>query len=363
MYLGMGHSDDGLLWSVRVVVITVIAVWRIRQVKPTTESRMITAAITALAVALVFDGIQRSHFAMTYWATTIAAAGLEIMLCAMIGYYAAADGSALAWSLLRVVCCWAAVAALVIAAVLITLPAAPESLYAQHNWRAQTYSLAESGSFPVATAVSSVLAGRAARRARGVLRWGLHLAWLALALFTAETLWWAIKYALTTWTDHRAPAVVQSAFKVGFLGAAALFAASLATVAAAHRIRQVGSIVPAYRDVRAARTLSRDLSDAIPEYTYPRTGRPALLLRAHAARYQSAIELRDRLVTISPVVAAELDPAHWNDPEQVAVTIARLHRDDRLRPRKGQGPQPILTNRAADIIALARAYARHTTQQ
>lgn len=174
-----------------------------------------------------------------------------------------------------------------------------------------------------------------------------------------------IMFIADMWIQHagqQPPAVLATGERLVYLLGTLGWVASFAAVAAAHRSRQLTAMWRAVRENQLLHRLLRDLEAmSPPALTYPRTGRTPLMLRPHAGLLRTRIECRDRLVTISPAISDELDPADCQRPDRVAQVLAHLHRRGTAQSARPVKPVAILTTGGTgtdELIELARAYAQ-----
>lgn len=375
----MNYNSDYNL-PLRIGFVVLIGAWRCWQMtrRPRTpESTAITAAILTLAASLVFEALaeaQSEHGQRAYILAAVQNLFLFGMFAALTAYYAAADGTrkgqSIAWTVATIGTVTAAVNLLAGIAV-----DPNRRLWDFQHLDSLTYYVTTSVFFPVACAGSSLLAYRIARRSTGPLRPALGLSSIALGVltivsaFTPYAYWVGHRHGIATGTGPQAAftGALGVFMYVGFIGGCLLLVISFAAVAIAHRGRQLTATWAAWRDVRTLRHLRDDLSLIAPEKSFPRTGWTPMLLLPHAARVTACIEVRDRLVMVSPALAAELDPADHCNPLAVAGALHRLHNDGIAhKPLQIVPAVPILTAASAGekdlLIPTARHYAQLKTQ-
>ncbi|KZM75505.1 hypothetical protein [Nocardia terpenica] len=362
----------------RIAVTVLIGVWRCWQMthrKPTAESLAITVAILAACVAGCLETLSaaqaRSVTGRPYITASLQTWTLMIMLVALCVYYAAGHATPAARNLIYTVAGIGAVSA--VATLVSGVTVTPgRALWDFEHTDTLTWYFTSALFFPVATFAAGLLAARAARRATGALRVALGLATTGLWILALNGLVMPFGF----WSGHRAASIgigpqdalaepLKAIVFVGYIVGGVVVVLSWAAVAVAHRTRQLRATWIATLDARAMRRLRDDLGTIGPYLTFPRAGWTPLLLRPHTARMTARIECRDRLVTFSPRLADELDPAAYQDPDSVAAALVRLRRAGALyQPDSQVAAAPILIIPGADgrdqLIPLARSYARQS---
>ncbi len=359
-------------WWLRAAVFAIVAVWRVHQTvrRPSLASMLISVIFVAIAANMPLEAWAHAESQRVdgrpFIASAIQTLALLVAWCAACAYYAHADGSPLAWRITTVVAVLAVVTAAATIAAGLAVPAG-EPLY---NFGRTTpisaevtrYYLLVLSYFPVSLAAGGYLAARTARRSRGPLRVAMAMAavgqWL---LATSSPL-----LVLRIWAHHSGwnlPGWVVWLWGWAYFAGALIWVASFGAVAAAHRTSQLTSLRRAWRNTRALRHLLHDLEDISPStLAYPRTGRTPLLMRPHAALLRTRIECRDRLVTISPYLGADLPEGSRQQPVAVAEAIARIRHHDTIPDTPPRAPSvAILTVEGTDrdlLAELADCYTR-----
>ncbi|MFR9752341.1 hypothetical protein ACL02S_15065 [Nocardia sp. 004] len=339
----------------------------------------ITVAILALGGSLIFEALANaqsdSGSAYTYLTAAIKTVFLFIMFSALTGYYAAADGTDRGRRVAFTVTVIGGISAAAVLGSGVTVTPGRQLWDFQHT-DTLTYYVSTAIFFPVACLGAGLLATRLARRALGSLRFALGLGaaalWLlaAVSAFTPYSYW--VGYRSGTSSPDGPHANIDGPLGVflfvGFIGGCLMLVISFGAVAIAHRTRQLRATWIALFDLRAMRHLRDDLSRVAPELSFPRSGWKPIMLRPHTARTTARIECRDRLVRLSPKIAAELDPDDHQNPDAVAAVLYRLYREGSLhQPHESVPAVPILTdprtNGRDQLIPLARSYARLRTTE
>ncbi|QIS13952.1 DUF6545 domain-containing protein [Nocardia arthritidis] len=372
------NYDSPTNLPLRIAVVAIIALWRCWQMtrrRPTTASLIITVAILGSCGSLIFEAIahaqSRAGTGRVYIMLSLQVICLAIMLVALCAYYAVAADTRQARNLVLLVASIGFISCGIALGLSFQVAPGRELWDFQHSDTLRWY-FASTLFFPVATAVGGLLAARSARRAFGALRVALGMAAAGLWLLAAVGIVTPISY----WNGRNTPdslatvgppgtvgEPLKTFIYVGFNGGCVLVVISWAAVAIAHRARQLREIRDAWRDTRDMRKLRDDLSTVAPELSFPRTGWTPLLLKPHAARMTALIECRDRLITLSPRLAAELNPEEYQNPRSVAAALQQLRGIGALhQPSNQVQAVPILTDSGAygrdQLISLARSYSR-----
>ncbi|WP_225725491.1 MULTISPECIES: DUF6545 domain-containing protein [unclassified Nocardia] len=372
------NYDSPTNLPLRIGVVAIIALWRCWQMtrrRPTTASLTITVAILGSCGSLIFEAIAHAQSnagtGRVYIMLSLQTICLAIMLVALCAYYAAAANARQARNLVVLVAGIGFVTCGIALGLAFQVPPGRELWDFQHSDTLRWY-FASTLFFPVATAIGGLLAARAARRTFGALRVALGMAAVGLWLLAGVGIvtpssYWNGRNSPDSLATVGPPGTVGEPLKtfmyVGFNAGCVLVVISWAAVAVAHRARQLREMRDAWRDTRAMRKLRDDLSTVAPELSFPRTGWTPLLLKPHAARMTALIECRDRLITLSPRLAAELKSDEYENPRSVAAALLQLRDIGALyQPRNQVEAVPILTNSGTygrdQLIALARNYSR-----
>lgn len=349
--------------GVRAVAVGAVGAWRVYQAikRPTRpESLAITVLCLGLFASILFEWWSLSESAAPVGRPYLPAAGqmicLALMQTALCAYYAFADGSRGAMRMLRAVAGLEVINAVAVAICAACVPAGVALLEVGNDAAYRFYLVLLP---PIATTASGVLAVRAARKALGTLRIALLLAATALWALAAGTVWLPFKYSCAR-RHVAAPNWAADFFPALFVVAALTFVASVALVGIAHRATQLRAIIRAGRDALIMRPLRRDLQLLLPTLTFPRTGRAPMALRPHYARYRAYIEIRDRLLTLSPYLIDE-DSADAG-PEMIAAALRALGEQSfQIQRDRKLSPQRVLPHGddsdMASVIELAKCYA------
>jgi len=361
-------------WWLRSVVFVLIAVWRVHQTarRPSLPSVLVTIAFLGIAANLIFEALAHDESQRAdgrpYLAAAVQVLALLIAWCATCAYYAQADGTRLAWRITTIIIGLASLIAVGTVAAGFAIPAGT----GLHNFDEQTPVSFEVARFymivlvffPFALAAGGFLAGRVARRSRGPLRVAMAIASIAQWLLAANS----PELILQLWFHYHGetlPGSDMPIWLVLYFGGALLWVLSFGAVAAAHRANQIAALRRAWRSGKALRHLLHDLETmSPPALTYPHTGRTPLLMRPHTALLRARVECRDRLVTVSPYIGAELPDDARQRPLEVAEAIAKLHQHNMIpRDLPRIKPVAILTTETSDrdlLAELADCYTRIT---
>ncbi|WP_157777910.1 hypothetical protein [Nocardia terpenica] len=355
-------------WWFRSGVLAVVTLWRVYQTirRPSVTSALITVGILAVAASFVFEALGNSENlegGRPFLPTSVEVLLLMVGWLALGAYYAHAEASRVAWRIVMFLVGLASVSFLLIAVIGFVIPAGI-NLYNFTVGEVVLYYLAQLLIYPGLNGAVGYLAYRHTRRSRGALRAALTLTTFSLWLLTPMLV---VRF-IEVWGRYRGIAVPRFITPMWqgmyFCGATLLFVSFIA-VAAAHRTKQLADMWRAVHDNRKLRRLLHDLEAISPaHFAYPQTGWTPLLLKPHTARMTARIECRDRLVTLSPHLGAELTPHDCNEPAAVARAIAMLHRSSE-RPPETLPTQPIaiLTEESPEsdsLVKLAENYCRLT---
>lgn len=348
--------------GIRLVAVGAVAAWRIYQAtkrRPTPQSTAVTVIVLALFASLLCEALALSISNTAVGRPYLPMAGqmicLSIMQCALCAYYAAGAPTPRTKRLLRYVIVLAALSDALIIVAALQIPPDVGLLDVTNDAAYRYYLLLVP---PIMGTAAGYFAWRASRAAIGTLRGALLLAVASLWALSIGTIWLPFKYAHIR-HGTSAPAWATAFFPALFVIAALAFVISIALVGIAHRSKQLRATVIAARDAVVMRRLRNDLQALLPGLTYQRTGFTPVLLRPHHARYGAYVEIRDRLLTLSPLLDAQHDEPDLNDTTTVARAITELRA---LRPLPTIGrrpPHPVLvggSNDLAVILDLARKY-------
>ena len=326
------HFDTGQL--VRLIPVTLIGTWRAYQSvrRPTFTSILVTIAMFATAANVVIEALivalGRQRGAHPFMWGPVQVAMLMIVWCCICIYYAHAEASRAAWRVVVGVVALSLVDLGILIVVANSVPAGAVFFDFRRLDVVRYHVLIQLAFFPFACLAACWLAARAARVATGPLKFAMYLASVSQAILCVSS----PLRVVTIWLMHEGTSprsrrvhLILDLSGVCFYGGAVLFVLSFGAVAFAHRTKQLAGIRQAVRDNRRLRPLLATLEAISPaNLTYPSTGRTPLLLRPHARLTTTSIEIRDRLLTMSPWLGELLPDDDHDNPTEIAKILADL---------------------------------------